>query len=79
MKKIFMVLVMASALFCGCGKEENSDVSEYYNEVSKAQEIAVVSADTSSVIQTITGKEGIGILFWLWIWINGNWANFQAA
>ncbi|WP_286082637.1 hypothetical protein [Parablautia intestinalis] len=60
MKKIFMVLVMASALFCGCGKEENSDVSEYYNEVSKAQEIAVVSADTSSVIQTITGKEGIG-------------------
>lgn len=60
MKKIFMVLVMASALFCGCGKEENLDVSEYYNEVSKAQEISVVSADTSSVIQTITGKEDIG-------------------
>lgn len=59
MKKIFLVLVMASALFCGCGKEESSDVSEYYNEVSKAQEIAVVSADTSSVIQTISGKEEI--------------------
>ena len=60
MKKIFMVLVMVSALFCGCGKEEGSDVSEYYNEISKAQEIIVVSADTSSVIQTLSSKEDIG-------------------
>ena len=60
MKKIFMVLVMVSALFCGCGKEEGSDASEYYNEISKAQEIIVVSADTSSVIQTLSSKEDIG-------------------
>ena len=60
MKKMFLVLVMVSVLFCGCGKEERADVSEYYNEVSKAQEIAVVSADTSSVIQTLTSKEDIG-------------------
>lgn len=60
MKKIFMVLAMVSALFCGCGKEEGSDVSEYYNEISKAQEIIVVSADTSSVIQTLSSKEDIG-------------------
>lgn len=59
MKKIFLALVMASAMLCGCGKEESSDVSEYYNEVSKAQEIAVVSADTSGVIQTLSGKEDI--------------------
>ncbi len=60
MKKMFLILVMVSVLFCGCGKEERADVSRYYNEVSKAQEIAVVSADTSSVIQTLTGKEDIG-------------------
>lgn len=60
MKKMYIMLVMVSALFCGCGKEERADVSGYYNEVSKAQEIAVVSADTSSVIQTLTGKEDIG-------------------
>lgn len=60
MKKIFLIIVMVSALFCGCGKKESEDVSEYYNEVSKAQEITVVSADTSSVIQTFTGKEDIG-------------------
>lgn len=60
MKKMFLILVMVSVLFCGCGKEERADVSGYYNEVSKAQEIAVVSADTSSVIQTLTSKEDIG-------------------
>ena len=60
MKKMFLILVMVSVLFCGCGKEESADVSGYYNEVSKAQEIAVVSADTSSVIQTLTSKEDIG-------------------
>lgn len=59
MKKMFLALVMVSALLCGCQAEESSDVSEYYNEVSKAQEIAVVSADTSSVIQTLAGKEEI--------------------
>ena len=60
MKKMFLILVMVSVLFCGCGKEGRANVSGYYNEVSKAQEIAVVSADTSSVIQTLTSKEDIG-------------------
>lgn len=60
MKKMFLVLVMVSVLFCGCGKEERADASGYYNEVSKAQEIAVVFADTSNVIQTLTDKEDIG-------------------
>lgn len=59
MKKMLLILVMVSVLFCGCGKEERANVSRYYNEVPKAQEIAVVSADTSSVIQTLTGKEDI--------------------
>ena len=60
MKKLFIALVMASILFCGCGKEKSSDASEYYNAVSKAQKITVVSADTSSVVQTLSGKEDIG-------------------
>ncbi len=61
MKKMFLALVMVSALLCGCQAKESSDVSEYYNEVSKAQEIAVVSADTSDVIQTLAGKEEIEV------------------
>lgn len=60
MRRMFIILVMVSVLFCGCGKEERADISGYYNGISKAQEIAVVSADTSSVIQTLIGKEDIG-------------------
>ncbi len=60
MKKMLLILVMVSTLLYGCGKVEREDVSEYYNAVSKAQEIAVVSADTSSVIQTLSSKEDIG-------------------
>ena len=59
MKKMFLALVMVSALLCGCRAEESPDVSEYCNEVSKAQEIAVVSADPSGVIQTLDGKDKI--------------------
>lgn len=35
-------------------ENENSDASEYQDELSKAQEITVVSEDTSKITRTIT-------------------------
>ena len=51
---------MATLLLCGCqAKNGSTDVSEYYGELSKAQEIAVIPADTSDIEETLTESEDI--------------------
>jgi hypothetical protein len=59
MKKIFMVLFMLTVFLCGCQANKDTDMSDYKNDISKAQGIAIISADTSNVIDTITSKEDI--------------------
>ena len=45
MRKILFILAVLCFLMCGCQKNENSDASEYQDELSKAQEITVVSEE----------------------------------
>ena len=59
MKKIFITLVAILALLCGCQANENINASDYGDDISKAQEIAVISPDTEEVIDTITDTEEI--------------------
>ena len=59
MKKIFITLVAILALLCGCQANENTNASDYGDDISKAQEIAVISPDTAEVIDTITDTEEI--------------------
>ena len=59
MKKIFITLVAILALLCGCQANENTNASDYGDDISKAQEIAVISPDTEEVIDTITDTEEI--------------------
>lgn len=60
MKKILLVLAaMLTFISCGCQANENTNISGYGEDISKAQEIAVISSDTSQVIETITVKEDI--------------------
>ena len=41
MKKILVTLVAILALLCGCQANENTNASDYGDDISKAQEIAV--------------------------------------
>ena len=60
MKKILMLLLIPTMLLCGChANSEKEDVSEYYEELSKAQEIAVFPTDTSAETQVLTESEKI--------------------
>ena len=60
MKKLLMLLLIPAVLLCGChANSEKEDVSEYYEELSKAQEISVFPADTSTATQTLTESEEI--------------------
>lgn len=59
MKKAAITLVAMLTLLCGCQANENTNASDYGDDISKAQEIAVVSADTSEVLETITSKDDI--------------------
>lgn len=59
MKKILITLVALLALLCGCQANENTNTSDYGDDISKAQEIAVISPDTAEVIDTITDTEEI--------------------
>lgn len=60
MKKILIAMIMATMLLCGCqANNVSTDVSEYYGELSKAQEIAVISADTSDIEETLTERQDI--------------------
>ena len=59
MKKMWITLVVILTLLCGCQANENTNASDYGDDISKAQEIAVISPDTAEVIDTITDAEEI--------------------
>ena len=60
MKKLLMLLLIPAVLLCGCHADsEKEDVSEYYKELSKAQEISVLPANTSTATQILTGSDEI--------------------
>lgn len=58
MKKLFLVVVLCVGLICGCQANNNSG-GQYSDEVSKTQEIAVIPAGASDIIETITDKKDI--------------------
>ena len=59
MKKILILAAAILVLLCGCQANEETNASDYGDDISKAQEIAVISSDTSEVIDTITDTEEI--------------------
>ena len=59
MKKIMITLMVILTLLCGCQANENTNAFDYGDDISKAQEIAVISPDTEEVIDTITDTEEI--------------------
>lgn len=60
MKKIGIGIVMILIfVLCSCQKKEQTDISDYKNDFAKAQEITVISAETSQIIKTITDKAKI--------------------
>lgn len=59
MKKIMITLMVILTLLCGCQANENTNASDYGDDISKAQEIAVISPETAEVMDTITGAEEI--------------------
>ncbi len=59
MKKILITLMAVLTLLCGCQAKENANVSDYGEDISKAQEIAIISSDTAEVVDTITDIEEI--------------------
>ena len=60
MKRRFVIIAaMLAFLLCGCQTKEDTNISEYGNDIAKAQEIAVVSSGTSEVMEAITEKEDI--------------------
>ena len=59
MKKILILSAAILVLLCGCQANEETNASDYGDDISKAQEIAVISPDTSEVIDTITDIEEI--------------------
>ena len=59
MKKIMITLMAILTLLCGCQANENTNASDYGDDISKAQEIAVISPETAEVMDTITGTEEI--------------------
>lgn len=59
MKKTLILSAVILVLLCGCQANNDTDASDYGDDISKAQEIAVISHDTSEVIDTITDTEEI--------------------
>lgn len=60
MKRIFLTIAtILTLLFSGCQSNNETDISVYSDDIAKAQEITVVSADTSEVLETITAKDDI--------------------
>ena len=54
MKKILILAAAILVLLCGCQANNDTNASDYGDDISKAQEIAVISPDTSEVIDTNT-------------------------
>lgn len=60
MKRSLIILAaILTLLLCSCQNNEDTNTSVYGDDISKAQEIVVVSSDTSEVIETITDKKDI--------------------
>lgn len=60
MKRIFlMIATVLALLLSGCQSNHETDCSAYRDDMAKAQEIAVVSADTAEVKDTITDTKEI--------------------
>lgn len=60
MKRFFFTIAaVLTLLLSGCQANNGTDISAYSDDIAKAQEIAVVSADTSEVLETITSKDDI--------------------
>lgn len=60
MKKILMLLLIPTMLLCSChANSEKENAAEYYEELSKTQEIAVLPADTSAETQILAESEEI--------------------
>lgn len=60
MKKIFLILAaILTLLLSGCQTNRGTDISAYSDTIAKAQEITVVSADTSEILEMITSKNEI--------------------
>ena len=59
MKKTLILSAVILVLLCGCQANNDTNASDYGDDISKAQEIAVISHDTSEVIDTITDTEEI--------------------
>lgn len=59
MKKFLITLAAILTLLCGCQANTNTNTYDYINDISKAQEIAVISPNTAEVIDTITDTKEI--------------------
>lgn len=57
--KILITLVAILTLLCGCQANENINAYDYGDDISKAQEIAVISPNTTEVVDTITDTDEI--------------------
>ena len=59
--RIIIIVITASLtlLLCSCQTNESKEALTYENDIAKSQEITVISADTSEVIERITSKEDI--------------------
>lgn len=56
---VLTIAAVLALLLSGCQANNETDISAYGDDIAKAQEIAVVSADTPEVLETITSKEDI--------------------
>lgn len=58
--KILAVILMVALLLCGCqAGDSNAEISEYYESLSKAQEIEAISASDSDITATLSEKKDI--------------------
>lgn len=58
-KSLIALAAILTFLLCVCQATEDANAPDYENNISKAQEIAVISSDTSEVIETITDTKDI--------------------
>lgn len=54
MKRIWMLLLLTAILLCGC--HAGGEDAEYYGDLSKAQEIAVLPANSSAAVRVLTQR-----------------------
>ena len=53
MKKAVITLVAMLTLLCGCQANENTNASDYGDDISKAQEIAVISPEIEDFVSAL--------------------------